>query len=140
MKKIDILEIYKKEGKTPGAIERLGIKEACIDDNGDFALLLDVDESHYNIHGSVHGGIMYSICIEAVGLYFSYTDRPGIGMDGNIHYYRPAFSGDTLKAIVRERKVGRRTGVYAVELYNQQEKLVADAMISIMYTEVAPRS
>jgi len=57
----------------------------------------------------------------------------GIGTEGSIRHYRPAFARDVLKAVVSCRKRGRTMSYYQVELFNQDGKLIADAMFASFY-------
>ena len=89
-----------------------------------------VNENHLNTEGVVQGGILYTICDQAMALYDIASGRRGIGTEGSIHHYRPAKAGDILKAVVSNRKCGGTTSTYLVELYNQSGKLIADAMFT----------
>lgn len=92
-----------------------------------------VNENHLNTEGVVQGGILYTICDQAMALYDIASGRRGIGTEGSIHHYRPAKAGDILKAVVSNRKCGGTTSTYLVELYNQAGKLIADAMFTSFY-------
>lgn len=114
--------------------EYLGIKEENTEDKS-LCCSITVSEHHLNGHGTVHGGFLYSLCAQAVFVYMMRIGRNGVGMDGNIHYYRPANAGDTLYAYVSERKVGKKTGNFLIELKNQDGKLVVDTMLEAMFLD-----
>ncbi|MFR0255100.1 hotdog fold thioesterase, partial [Escherichia coli] len=42
-----------------------------------------------------------------------------------IDFLRPGFAGDTLTATAQVRHQGKQTGVYDIEIVNQQQKTVA---------------
>ena len=44
---------------------------------------------------------------------------------GSIEFLRPAQSGDELRAVALEDHRGRRTGLYTIEVFNQDEQRVA---------------
>ena len=92
-----------------------------------------VESMHLNDHGTMHGGLLYAFCMEAVVFYVERLNRKGAAMEGNIHYYRPAFLNDCLKAVIHERKNGKKMSVYLVELINQESKLIADCLVSVMW-------
>ena len=96
-------------------------------------LTVQVNENHLNTEGVVQGGILYTICDQAMAVYDMAAGKRGLGTEGSIHHYRPAKAGDVLKAVVSNRKNGRTTSTYLVELYNQDNKLVADAMFTAFY-------
>ena len=105
-----------------------------ITEDGDKLILTaPVDENHLNTEGVVQGGILYTICDQAMAVYDIASGTRGLGTEGSIHHYRPAKAGDVLKAVVSNRKRGRTTSTYLVELYNQDEKLIADAMFTAFY-------
>ena len=70
-----------------------------------------------------------------MGAYLVYKNVKAVDMDGNIHYYRPANKGEILTATAHERKSGKKTGIYFVELRNQDDKLNADGLFTAMYLD-----
>jgi len=134
MKEIKLSTIYNLPDKQMGTMSLLGIKKAIISDDT-FSVVMEVAESHLNTQGVVHGGILFTLCDQAVGAYLVYKKIKGLAMDGNIHYYRTAQKTDVLTATAFERKSGKKTGVYFVELRNQDNKLIADGMFTAMYLE-----
>lgn len=94
----------------------------------------EVKEQHLNSHGTVHGGVLYSICSEAAAKYVHRTEgREGVGAEGSIHYYRPANEGDILTITVNTRKSGKRLSIYLTEVTNTDGKLVADMMFTVAH-------
>ena len=134
MQQILLSELFGVSEDKLGAMAHLGIHNAYASDDG-FCVTLDVQEQHLNVFGTVHGGIQFALCDQAVSACVTYHKRSATGLDGSIHHYRPAHLGDTLTATVRERKTGRTTGVYFVELKNQNGKLIADGMFTAMYLD-----
>ncbi|MDO4977622.1 MAG: hotdog fold thioesterase [Eubacteriales bacterium] len=133
MKKYSVEEFYGAKGEDLGAISLLGFEDVIINDDGSLSMTIKAQKKHMNMHGTIQGGIQYIICDTAIGAYLIHIGRPGVGMEGSIHYYRPAREGDFLTSTVRERKNGRRTGNYFVELTNQDGKMIAEAVFSTMY-------
>ena len=133
MQEIMLSDIYNTPRDQMGAVTLLGIDKAFVSDDS-FAVVMNVEDVHLNMQGTVHGGILYTLCDQAVGAYVAYKKMKGVGMDGTIHYYRPAKKGDILTATAYERKSGKKVGVYFVELKNQDNKLLADGLFTTMYT------
>ena len=132
MQEIMLSKIYNIPDGQMGTMSLLGIDKAQINDNS-FSVIMEIRDIHLNTQGFAHGGILYTLCDQAVGAYLVYKNIKGVGMDGNIHYYRPANKGEILTATAYERKSGERTGVYFVELKNQNNKLIADGLFTAMY-------
>ena len=88
-----------------------------------------------NINGSVHGGVIFYLCDEAIGRYVTALGRKGAAADAKIHFYRPAVIHEKIMATVTERKAGRRLGVYLVEVRNQGGKLIADSRFTVAFAE-----
>ena len=57
-----------------------------------------------------------------------------VAMNSNIAYVRPGL-GKTLRAIAREVNRGKRTGLYDIEVFNDQNKLVAKMTSTAFYHE-----
>lgn len=134
MQEITMSELYGLPEDKLGAITLLGMDKGYASD-GSFSVVMQVRDIHLNTHGTVHGGILYALCDQALGAYVTHKRLEGVGLDGSIHYYRPAFEGDVLTATAYERKGGRKIGVCFVELKNQDGKLIADGLFSAMFVD-----
>lgn len=134
MQEMMLSTIYGIPENQMGTMTLLGINKAIVADDS-FSVIMEVGDIHLNTQGTVHGGILYTLCDQAVGAYIAYKKVKAVGMDGNIHYYRPANKGEILTATAYERKSGRKTGVYFVELRNQNDKLIADGLFTAMYLD-----
>jgi len=115
-----------------GLIFYLNLDDATVEDDK-LILTAKTDENHLNTEGVVQGGILYTICDQEMAVYDIASGTRGLGTEGSIHHYRPAKAGDVLRVVVSNRKRGRTTSTYLVELYNQNEKLIADAMFTAFY-------
>lgn len=134
MQEMMLSTIYGIPDNQMGTMSLLGINKAQVSDDS-FSVIMEVRDIHLNTQGTVHGGILFTLCDQAVGAYLTYKKIKAVGMDGNIHYYRPAKKGETLTATAYERKSGKKTGVYFVELKNQNDKLIADGLFTAMYLD-----
>ena len=86
-----------------------------------------------NINNVTHGGVLFYLCDEAIGRYFTAKGMKGAAADASIHYYRPAPIGEKLLIQVTERKVGKRLGTYLVELKDEKSVLLAEALFTIAF-------
>lgn len=132
MREISLRNMYNLPDGQEIAITHLSVDKAFAHDDC-FSVVMEVKDIHLNAQNTVHGGILYTLCDQAVGAFVAYQNKKGVGMDGSIHYYRPANKGDTLTAIAKVRKSGKKVGVYFVELKNQDNKLIADGLFTTMY-------
>jgi len=129
---MDLLKEEIQDGS--GAIALMDLNDVRLED-GKITVTVEIKEKHLNAHGMCHGGVLYSICDQAVAAYDIAIGRDGVGMDGSMHYYRPAKKGDVLKAVVTNRKMGKKTACHLVELVNQDGKLIGDCTFTSMYLD-----
>lgn len=132
MREVALSEIYGMPVEGKGAIGLLGIEKALVSEDS-IGVIMKVKDVHLNTNGTTHGGILYAFCDQAIGTYMAYKKIDARGMDGQIHYYRPANRGDILQAMAYVRKAGKRATVFFVELKNQDGKLLADGMFTAMH-------
>ena len=52
-----------------------------------------------------------------------------ISMGGNISYIRPG-TGKKLRSVAREINRGQRTGLFTVDVFNDEDKIIAHATIN----------
>ena len=105
-----------------------------VKENGEvYALSLIPNEKNANVNGFVHGGIIFLLADEAVGRYVTAMDRQGAAADADVHFYRPAKVGERMTAFVHERKMGKKLGVFLIEIKNEQGKLLADVVMQVAF-------
>ena len=134
MTEINLDLLHDELADKAGAVSLLDLGDVTLE-NGKLTLTVRIQEKHLNAHGMAHGGVLYTICDQAVAAFDIAIGRNGVGMDGSMHYYRPAQNGDVLKAVVTNRKMGRRTAYHLVELINQDGKLIGDCTFTSMYLD-----
>ncbi|RBP83485.1 hydroxyphenylacetyl-CoA thioesterase PaaI [Marinomonas rhizomae] len=72
-----------------------------------------------------HGGYMFTLADSAFAFACNTYNQPTVALGCSIDFVAPAFQGDVLVASCREQSRGGRTGNYDVEIYNQQDQLIA---------------
>lgn len=78
-----------------------------------------------NIHGTCHGGFIFCVAHTAMA-YACHTDNQRkVAGASDIDYLAPARLDDVLTASARQRQQGNRSGLYDVEVVNQDRQLVA---------------
>lgn len=101
-----------------------------------FAISYIPTEENKNANGFVQGGISYLLCDEAVGRYVvGELGRAGAASEGSIHYYRPAVVGEKMIATLNVRKIGKKLGIFFVELTNEKGVLLADSMFTVAFAD-----
>lgn len=94
-------------------------------DEGYAVLTMTITEQMLNGHKTCHGGQLFSLADTAFAYACNSQGLAAVASACNIDFLRPGFAGDTLTAIARVKHQGKLTGVYDIEIINQQQKTVA---------------
>lgn len=78
-----------------------------------------------NGHDICHGGYIFALADSAFAYACNGYDRVTVAASAGIEFVRPARLGDRLTAEAREAHRGGRTGLYDIEVRNQDGELVA---------------
>jgi acyl-CoA thioesterase len=78
-----------------------------------------------NSHAICHGGIIFTLADTCFAYACNSYNLNTVASGCSIDYVAPAHVGDTLVAVGEERALSGRTGVYDIEVRNQDGKLVA---------------
>jgi acyl-CoA thioesterase len=84
-----------------------------------------ITEDMLNGFGIVHGGILFSAADSAFAFACNSHGSLTVALDANIHYARPARTGEVLTVEAKEIHLGSRTGIYEVRTTNAESQLVA---------------
>ncbi len=129
-----IEEILKMRIAATGLNQFMKMNVITLDESGGATVQLKVTDELLNPLGMAHGGTIFSLCDIAAGSAAAAHGLVAVTLDSNIHYYRPGPAGQTLTAVAYERKRGKKTAVYMVEVHDEQHKHVADATFTMFYT------
>lgn len=72
-----------------------------------------------------HGGLVFTLADTAFAFACNAYDELTVAGSGSIEFLRPSVRGDQLRAVATEQHRGRKTGIYRVEVRNQDNDLVA---------------
>ena len=72
-----------------------------------------------------HGGLVFTLADTAFAFACNAYDELTVAGSGSIEFMRPSVRGDQLRAVATEQHRGRKSGIYKVEVKNQDDKLVA---------------
>jgi acyl-CoA thioesterase len=88
-------------------------------------LRMKVREEMMNGFGIVHGGIAFSLADSAFAFACNNRNNLSVALDTAINFLKPVNVGDVLTAEAKELHNGRSTGLYHIEIKNQNDHLVA---------------
>lgn len=103
--------------------QALGIKIIEMDD-GYAQMSMAVTANMLNGHHTCHGGQLFSLADTAFAYACNSQGLAAVASAASIDFLRPAFVGELLTATARVKHQGKLTGVYDIEIVNQQQKLL----------------
>ncbi|CDG19611.1 hydroxyphenylacetyl-CoA thioesterase PaaI [Xenorhabdus doucetiae] len=115
-------------------IEAMYAQDACAQemgmhiehiDTGFARLSMKITPNMLNGHQSCHGGILFSLADTAFAYACNSEGLAAVASSGSIDFIRPALAGDRLTATASVQYQGKTTGLYDVEITNQNGKPVA---------------
>ncbi len=78
-----------------------------------------------NGFGIAHGGIAFSLADSAFAFACNNRNVLSVALDTSINFIKPVHTGDVLIAEAKELHNGRSTGLYHINIINQNDHLVA---------------
>ena len=106
------------------ASKALGI-EIEIPEVGSAVATMRIREDMTNGFDICHGGLIFTLADTAFAFACNAYDDVTVAGSGTVEFLRPAFEGDELRAVALEEHRGKRSGIYAVEVVNQNGDFVA---------------
>ncbi|AOM41878.1 hydroxyphenylacetyl-CoA thioesterase PaaI [Xenorhabdus hominickii] len=94
-------------------------------DVGIARLSMTIVPNMLNGHQRCHGGILFSLADTTFAYACNSEGMAAVASSGSIDFIRPALIGDHLIANASVRHQGKATGLYDVEIINQNNKIVA---------------
>ncbi|EIW3593776.1 hydroxyphenylacetyl-CoA thioesterase PaaI [Salmonella enterica] len=116
----NVLAMYEKDS----CARELGI-ELIEMDQGFAQMTMAVTPKMLNGHQTCHGGQLFSLADTAFAYACNSQGLAAVASAASIDFLRPAFTGDLLTATAQVKQQGKLTGVYDIEIVNQQQKTVA---------------
>lgn len=129
-----IEEILKMRQEAGGLNQLMHMNVITLDKDGGATVELTLTNDLLNPLGIAHGGTIFTLCDIAAGSAAASHGMAAVTLDSNIHYYRPGHLGSTLTAVAYERKRGKQTAVYMVEVHDEERRHIADATFTMFYT------
>ncbi|MBZ9749949.1 hydroxyphenylacetyl-CoA thioesterase PaaI [Deinococcus sp. HMF7604] len=79
-----------------------------------------VGHAGLNMHGSAHGGLLFSLADEALAV-ISNLDAQAVAIETHLSFFRAARPGDALMALATPERVGRTLATYRVEIRRETD-------------------
>lgn len=92
---------------------------------GSVSLRMTVRQEMVNGFDVTHGGITYSLADSALAFSANSHGIRSMSIETSISHFKPVRTGDILTVNTKELTLTRKTGVYAMEILNQNEEMVA---------------
>lgn len=102
----------------------LGI-ERVEDGAGSSILRMTVRKEMLNGFDIAHGGITYSLADSALAFASNSHGIQSLSVETSISHTKPVKEGDVLTAKTKELSLSKRTGVYQIDIEDQNNELVA---------------
>ncbi|MDO4245024.1 MAG: hydroxyphenylacetyl-CoA thioesterase PaaI [Deinococcus sp.] len=83
---------------------------------------LTVSASGLNMHGTAHGGLVFSLADEAFAV-ISNLEAQAVAAETHLSFFKAAREGDELIAVATPERVGRTLATYRVEVRRGDEVL-----------------
>ena len=96
---------------------------------------VEMTQDGMNPLNMAHGGLIFTLCDVATGVAVRTGGRITVTLDSSIHFLRAA--KDTPKLVARGRvvKAGRTTGLVTAEVFDDTDKLIATADMTVYYVD-----
>lgn len=92
---------------------------------GEATLSMTITEAMSNGHGNCHGGYLFTLADSAFAFACNSHNAVTVAQQASINFIAPVRLGDRLTATAREQSRAGRSGVYDVDVTNQDGRVVA---------------
>lgn len=101
---------------------------------GEATVTMQLREDMGNIHGTPHGGAVFSLADSALALASNSHGIAAVALDVTISFCRPAPIGSVITATAVEENLTRSTGLYTITVTGADGKLIATARGTVFRT------
>jgi len=92
---------------------------------GSATATMTVTDAMLNGYKTCHGGMIFSLADSAFAFACNSQNQAAVAAGCTIDFLRPGMLGDKLTAAATQQHQGKRSGIYYVEITNQNAQLVA---------------
>lgn len=86
---------------------------------------MKVTDTMLNGYHTCHGGMIFSLADSSFAFACNSQNQAAVAAGCSIDFLRPAMLGDQLTALATQQHQGKRSGIYHVQVTNQNAQLVA---------------
>lgn len=94
---------------------------------------MELGGNSLNVQGTLHGGAMFTLADAAAGSAAKSHGLVNFTIDGSINFIKAVKTGK-VKAIANEIHRGRTTGLYKVEIIDENKNIVACCTFTMFFT------
>ena len=132
---MEIAEILKLRQNANGLNKLMNMHVITLDKDGGATVEVELTDELLNPLGMAHGGLIFTLCDVATGVAARTGGRITVTLDSNIHFLRRAKDTEKLVARGRVVKAGRTTGLVTAEVFDDTDKLIATADMTVYYVD-----
>ncbi len=107
------------------ASRSLGLELEHVEPGG-ARMSMRVEQRHTNGHGICHGGFIFTLADSAFAFACNSYNQLCVAQHNAIHFLAPAKQGDRLQATAHEVTRAGRSGLYDVQVINQDDVVIAE--------------
>lgn len=85
-------------------------------------IAMTVNEAGLNMHGTAHGGVIFSLADEAFAV-ISNQEAQAVAVETHMSFFKAARIGEELMAVAVPERVGRTLATYRVDVLRGDEKI-----------------
>ncbi|XP_060832735.1 acyl-coenzyme A thioesterase 13 [Bombus pascuorum] len=121
-----ITSILERVLKTPNFGQCLQKLQIISAGNGNCKAQLIISEEHLNLGGTLHGGFTSTLidCVSTYAIMTHEINSPGVSVDLNITFMKPAFPGDLITIDAKTIRAGKTLAFLAVDITKDEGKHV----------------
>ncbi len=116
------MEAFAEKAANDAFVNWLGIKVEKVEE-GRATCSVVVTEQMINFLGVAHGGLIFSLADAAFAAAGNSTHMPSLALDVSGSFLRAAHVGDVLRAEAEMIHTTKRTGVYRMQVFRNNELL-----------------
>ena len=103
--------------------------------NNEFVKLsYKIKKDGLNPYDIVHGGVLFGLADTASGVLAAFHNKKCVTTNGSINYLSPAREG-LIYAIAKSLKEGKKIGYYTVDIYDENNNLLATSIFNMYYLD-----
>lgn len=92
---------------------------------GQAEITMTISEAMVNGHGTCHGGYIFTLADSAFAFACNSRNHRTVAQHCSVTFLAPGRLGDKLRAVAREASRTGRSGIYDIDIFNQEDVKIA---------------